>query len=57
MVSRRMFQLHGDMRDYAWGATGLDTIITQVSEFLNKVPEININKNNQLFKMILLLMN
>jgi hypothetical protein len=52
-----MFQLHGDMRDYAWGATGLDTIITQVSEFLNKVPEININKNNQLFKMILLLMN
>lgn len=26
----RMFQLHGDMRDYAWGAGGLDTIITQL---------------------------
>jgi len=26
-----MFQLHGDLRDYAWGATGLDTIITQVN--------------------------
>lgn len=25
-----MFQLHGDLRDYAWGATGLDTIITQL---------------------------
>ena len=25
-----MFQLHGDMRDYAWGAGGLDTIITQL---------------------------
>ena len=29
-----MFQLHGDLRDYAWGATGLDTIITQVSSYL-----------------------
>jgi hypothetical protein len=28
-----MFQLHGDLRDYAWGATGLDTIITQVTFF------------------------
>lgn len=27
----RMFQLHGDMRDYAWGAGGLDTVITQVN--------------------------
>lgn len=26
----RMFQLHGDLRDYAWGASGLDTIITQL---------------------------
>lgn len=26
----RMFQLHGDMRDYAWGEGGLDTIITQL---------------------------
>lgn len=26
----RMFQLHGDMRDYAWGSNGLDTIITQL---------------------------
>lgn len=26
----RMFQLHGDMRDYAWGTNGLDTIITQL---------------------------
>lgn len=26
----RMFQLHSDMRDYAWGAGGLDTIITQL---------------------------
>lgn len=26
----RMFQLHGDMRDYAWGPGGLDTIITQL---------------------------
>jgi E3 ubiquitin-protein ligase RNF115/126 len=26
----RMFQLHGNMQDYAWGATGLDTIITQL---------------------------
>ena len=25
-----MFQLHGDMRDYAWGPGGLDGIITQV---------------------------
>lgn len=26
----RMFQLHGDLRDYAWGANGLDGIITQL---------------------------
>lgn len=26
----RMFQLHGDMRDYAWGTNGLDSIITQL---------------------------
>ena len=25
-----MFQLHGLPGDYAWGASGLDTIITQV---------------------------
>lgn len=27
-----MFQLHGDLRDYAWGTNGLDTIITQVKK-------------------------
>ena len=32
-----MFQLHGDMRDYAWGASGLDTIITQVNFFKNSI--------------------
>lgn len=25
-----MFQIHGDLGDYAWGASGLDAIITQV---------------------------
>ena len=35
-----MFQLHGDLRDYAWGATGLDTIITQVTFF--KINELGI---------------
>jgi len=26
----RTYQLHGDVRDYAWGITGLDTVITQL---------------------------
>lgn len=53
----RMFQLHGDMRDYAWGAGGLDTIITQLlnqlentgpppasEQQLNNLPVIKINQ-------------
>lgn len=52
----RMFQLHGDMRDYAWGAGGLDTIITQLlnqlentgpppasEQQLNQLPTIKIS--------------
>lgn len=53
----RMFQLHGDMRDYAWGAGGLDTIITQLlnqlentgpppasEQQLNQLPTVKISQ-------------
>ncbi|CAF0811510.1 unnamed protein product [Brachionus calyciflorus] len=55
----RMFQLHGDMRDYAWGANGLDSIITQLlnqlentgpppasEDQLKNLPQIIINQQD-----------
>ena len=55
----RMFQLHGDMRDYAWGSNGLDTIITQLlnqlentgpppasDDQLKNLPQVTINQQD-----------
>jgi E3 ubiquitin-protein ligase RNF115/126 len=55
----RMIHMHGDIRDYAWGANGLDTIITQLlnqlensgpppasQDQLKNLPEVVINQND-----------
>lgn len=48
ILGRNMFQLHGNPADYAWGAGGLDTIITQVKLLVVKLTSSLKEKNLKL---------
>lgn len=45
IIFRRIINLHSDARDYAWGAGGLDAIITQVSNRPIYKYQFNLNKH------------